>query len=430
MIPKRTVIQFIFILGILILTGCGITEQLSEEGLSGNETISAYSVSDNVSTDTVSSNESPNSEEIDVIELQDGLYAYITTEIHRGGFEIEGIPEWIVIRCEDPREVGFSCDSRTSSDRKIMIPNVYGTITDIREISFGFVIDYEDGDAIGEAVIPIDFYALDGNIVEPYFRWNTARVLVYNMEELNNAVEYPIEVWRETFLSNGKEYTATYSRVSPMYTEYSTEAGYLQADYKLNIQLGSETVYETKLYQMRVEYEEVHYFEDVNGDGVEDIIQINNENWYASDSVPYVFVWNPEQENYVTEGAVVSENAPRIHEYTIFNRDTQIFYNMDDYIDIYFDDIIYGVRFVDGEWKIVYELCFDNDDFVREIQYDEKGNLISDIEITRAEGMNIIDTLRNSASLNFYLYLCNGYEKEYVAVNDQFSYWRYVRKED
>lgn len=228
-----------------LLIGCGTVEDKltsgeissadmnsgnsDEDGIDWNET--SDSVSENEMEASVSVNDSQSAEDISVIELQDGLYAYITTEIS-ADIELDGITEWIAIQNCDPRECEFARFSGV--DRQILIPNVYGTIMDIQGgATSGFTICYKDSDGENlESIVPIDFYAADSNTIEP-FRWESVRALFYNEEELKNEdADFAMEVWSETFASNGKDYTATYSRITPIYGRDFVEGQICLADYQ------------------------------------------------------------------------------------------------------------------------------------------------------------------------------------------------------
>ena len=449
MIQKSTLKQFICLLVILMLTGCGTTEQLSngEDGLSANEIASSDTVSENVSSDSVSVNKSQSAEDISVIELQDGLYAYITTEIS-ADIELDGITEWIAIQNCDPRECEFARFSGV--DRQILIPNVYGTIMDIQGgATSGFTICYKDSDGENlESIVPIDFYAADSNAIEP-FRWESVRALFYNEEELKNEdADFVMEVWSETFASNGKDYTATYSRISPIYGRDWVEGQICLADYQLIIRSGEEIVYEVKLYGMAVQYEEVHIMEDVNSDGIKDIIQMTNDSVNTLFSFPYVFVWDTDKENCILAGTIkteemssyesVSHTPVPLYETILYDRDSGIFYDVNAVVrhdynhrDIHDLFIVFGAKVINGEWRTVYELYLgeEGEDYAREIKYDEEGNVISEIICTEEEHYDLVREIYDICELKLYDNFLLYYDEERIIVNELFSYWKYVRKE-
>lgn len=463
MLQRKTLMR-IYIFIFLLAVGCGNPgkdtkngqgDHVSQNMVSGNE--SGDLTGSNEAGDMVSSNENENGgilQEGEIIELSNGLYAYLTTEVS-GDIEIDGVTEWIKIRETNP-ETGASNDNIASDDlmpgSMIQIPNVYGSITDIRMDDYSEIyVCYQDKDEKNEQItIPMDFYCSEGNVIEAV-SWTSTRALVFNVEELTNKTVLPEEVWSETFVSDGEEYRAVYSRISPMYREDYSEAAYLYADYQFEIWQDEEIMYEVKLYQMRVEYEEVYYIEDINGDGIGDFIQINNDTWYAVNCIPYVFVWDKETKTCIHGGPVAPEekalyNLPNgklaspIYAIVRYDRENRIFYDVmyivaNDYFqrDIHDRIIVCGAKFIDGEWKTVYELYLgeEGEDYARETKYDEEGNIISEITCTEEEHYDLVKNLYDECELKLYdNFYGNGWEPEEIVVNEQFSYSKYVRNEE
>ena len=440
---RKNLIRGICLFMVLLATGCGNPDKDMEnsqgDSASQNmisETVSADTVSEKQAIDTVSGNESQDvAEEMEVFELSNGLYAYVTTEADRD-YAIDGITEWIHI--QESKE-GSYVAAIDHSHRRVIIPNLYGNINEIRMDDYSEIyISYEDKDGENrQAVIPLDFKAIEENAVEPT-RWEPNIVVCYNIEELTGNTDFPKEVWSETFTLGGEEYTAVYSRVSPMYKSNYLEGSCFAADYQFAVLQGDETLYEIKLYEMSIRDEEVHYMEDVNGDGIEDFIQMNNPNHptYYDGAYPYVFVWDQEQETCIYGGRIEPEEKASYDgvfgtaspKYTAvrYDRDTGIFY------DVYRDDIhemviACGAKFIDGEWKTVYELYLggESEDYAREIRFDKEGNVISEITYTEEEHYGLVNTIFEECELKLYEY--EDYTREEIIVNPQFSYWKYVR---
>ena len=431
---------------LLLLSGCGNPYGETENGQSDSE--SQNMVSENVSADIASGNETGEqageelsqdmTEEIEVIELSNGLYAYSTSKV-TGEYERQGVTGWIMICNWNPEREPFN---RENNHKEIMISNVYGTITDIRMNGYAqIIICYDDKEEDGgEAVIPLDFYASEGNVLEPAYGWPTGRLLMLNNAELTNKTDLPTEVWSENFFSGGKEYTAVYSRVSPVYETPYSEFSPTVADYRFAILQGDEVRYEIKLYGMSIEHEEVHFLEDVNGDGLEDFIQINNPGCYQWNAVPYVFVWNPEEETCISGGWIAPEDREdnSIYETVLYDRDTGIFYDASNTErnalyghDIHDMVIVRGAKYIDGEWRTVYEMYLgkESEDYARETRYDDAGNIISETLYSGDEQYDVI----NNIYLGCELSLCDFYQDYTVEeniVNEQFSYRRYVRVEE
>ncbi len=447
MIEKRNLMGGICLFMALLAAGCGNSDEKPE--ISQSDSTSQNMVSENASVDmvsedqtgdTVSGNESRNIlKEGETIALSNGLYAYVTTQVSRD-IAIDGITEWIKIQDKAPED--------GTINRAFLIPNVYGTITDIRMNDYSKIyICYEDEEGENrQARIPLDFYVSEGNVIEPN-RWESVRALCFNIEELTNETVYPVEVWSEAFTSGGKEYTAVYSRVSPMYESTYLEGSCFAADYQFAIRQDDKILYEVKLYQMSISHEEVHFMEDVNGDGVEDFIQISNNDWYEEDRFPYVFVWDPEQETCIYGGMIAPEEKALyngIFNYTFpgyaavrYDRDTRTFYDVWNTVrhDRYDNDIhdmviVCGARFIDGEWKTVYELYLgkEGEGYARETKYDEEGNIISETTCTEEEHYDLVNDIYKECDLSLYSLMT--YKLEEIVVNKQFSYWKYIRNEE
>lgn len=448
---KRNLIRSICLFIILLMTGCGNQEGELEisQGNSASQNMVSENVSDDV-TDIVNEHQTDDKvEEEEIIELSNGLYGYLTQNVIRD-IEIDGIKEWIVIQDVDPKN-GTYYDAHTigedhmTSANWILIPNVYGTITDIRmDSNSEILIYYEDNEGESkDAMIQIDFYASEEDVVTTPFRRINDRILCLNREDLTNKTAFPVEVWSETFISGKNEYTATFSRISPIYETAETVCwlGH-KADYQFTIQRGDEILYIRKLYEFIVEYEEIHYMEDVNGDGVDDFILIDDgeaSDAYEPDyAYPYVFVWNPEEETCIYGGAIVPDGEA-VYDATymtvLYDKDTGIFYDIS-YIhqrNIQYENVIMrGAKFVDGKWKNIYELYLgtEEENYVREIKYDEEGNIISENTYPVAEINDLINEFYEICELNLFYGILDDYTKDDIVINEQFSYWKYVRNEE
>lgn len=466
----KKIMRGIWLLIFLMATGCGNPYDETEPGRDDSQ--SQNTASGNASEDIASGNEigdqtdedvSQNrTEEIEVIELSNGLYAYLSTDASLRDQKIDGITEWIMIQARNPETGLYNEDFDSDYLRPgtdIHIPNVYGNITDICMDDYSQIcICYEDAEGkTGQAVIPIDFYTLEGNVIEP-INWASARVLSFDEEELLNETVLPKEVWCETFVSGGKEYTAVYSRISPMYeyeeltlSDMSQRNFCLSADYQLVILQNDEIVYEAKLYQMKSLCEEIHYMEDVNGDGTEDFILLNYEIPYTYGYIPYIFVWDPEQETCCISGGGLTTEERAAHEgwergkvapyfWAVgYDRDSRIFYDFSklrgngNYYTIYGMVTIFGAQFIDGEWKTVYELYLGEKgaDYAIEIKYDAEGNVISETRYTEMEHRNLADSIYTGCELLLYeSKFYPDYLYEQVIINKQYSYWKFVRNEE
>lgn len=125
-----------------------------------------------------------------------------------------------------------------------------------------------------------------------------------------------------------------------------------------------------KLYGMAVQYEEVHMMEDVNSDGIKDIIQMTNDSVRTLFSFPYVFVWDADKENCILAGPIkteemssyesVSHTPVPLYETILCDRDSGIFYDVNAVVrsdynhrDIHDLFIVFGAKVINGEWRNV-----------------------------------------------------------------------------
>ena len=173
---------------------------------------------------------------------------------------------------------------------------------------------------------------------------------------------------------------------------------------------------------------------------MEDFILINNPGCYEWNAVPYVFVWNPEQETCISGGRIAPEDREDNSRYetVLYDRDTGIFYDASNTErnalyghDIHDMVIVRGAKYIDGEWRTVYEMYLgkESEDYARETRYDEEGNIISETLYSGDEQYDVI----NNIYLGCELSLCDfypDYTQEENIVDEQFSYWRYVRVEE
>ncbi len=84
-----------------------------------------------------------------------------------------------------------------------------------------------------------------------------------------------------------------------------------------------------------------------------------------------------------------------------------------------------GAKFIDGEWKTVYEMYL-GEDYALETKYDEEGNVISEIQYSEDDQYDVVNSIYTGCELS----LCSfrpDYTEEEVEVNAEFSYWKYVR---
>lgn len=446
MLQNRSLMRGICLILVLLAIGCGNPNQdiEGESGITASEN-GIYEMEGEI---TASGN---GIYEMQIIELSNGLYAYLTTEVPKD-VEIDGIIEWIVIQDKNPENGTFYDAHRIGGDDTIsanwiLIPNVYGTITDLRmDDNSDILICYRDDEGEDKnAEIKIDFYASEGDIVTTPFGRIRDRIFCLNREELIGETVFPVEVWSETFSSEGSQYKAVFSRISPMYETIETACwlGH-KADYQFTVQKGDDIIYLRKLYEFTAEYEEIHYMEDVNGDGVDDFILLDdgegNDIYEPDYAYPYVFVWSPEEETYAYEGMIVPDGKAVYDEDSFFvsvlyDKDTATFYDVSSiyqYDFIYGSVIIRGVKFVDGEWKTVYQIYFgtENENNVMEIKYNEEGDLISETTYAIGEINNLIDKLYGVCELNLFRGILDDYTKEDIEINEQFSYSKYVRNEE
>lgn len=104
-------------------------------------------------------------------------------------------------------------------------------------------------------------------------------------------------------------------------------------------------------------------------------------------------------------------------------------HDIHDIHDIHDMVIVCGARFIDGEWKTVYELYLgkEGDGYARETKYDEEGNVISETTCTVEEHYDWVNGIYDECELKLYFHM--DYHTEEIVVNRQFSYRKYVRDE-
>ena len=122
-----------------------------------------------------------------------------------------------------------------------------------------------------------------------------------------------------------------------------------------------------------------------------------------------------------------------------YDRDSGIFYDVNAVVmhdcnheDIHDMFIVFGAKVINGEWRTVYELYLgeEGEDYAREIKYDDEGNVTSEIICTEEEHYDLVREIYDICELKLYDNYLLYYDEERIIINDQFSYWKYVRKEE
>ena len=125
------------------------------------------------------------------------------------------------------------------------------------------------------------------------------------------------------------------------------------------------------------------------------------------------------------------------YETVYYDRDTGIFNDvntiaMNKYNDIHDMFTVFGAKVVNGEWRTIYELYLggEGEDYAREVKYDDEGNVISEIICTEEEHYDLVIELCDNCELDLFINFLLDYDEERIIVNEQFSYRKYVRKEE
>lgn len=91
-------------------------------------------------------------------------------------------------------------------------------------------------------------------------------------------------------------------------------------------------------------------------------------------------------------------DSPR-YSAVLYDRDTGIFYDASNTErnavfghDIHGMVIVCGAKFIDGEWKTVYEVYL-GEDYALETKYDEEGNVISEIQYSEDDQYEVVNSI-------------------------------------
>ena len=150
----------------------------------------------------------------------------------------------------------------------IYIPNDFGKIFDINVTDdSGIKIIYSNRNTIEEISIPIHFADIDDNMWE--VDAESEKII------LNVRAEYNLlpEVKLSETIENEEKYDMTFERTSLLYSNVYPEISGERADYRLTVRdKNGNMIWEQKIINYPVLYEEVHWIKDISGDGYPDII--------------------------------------------------------------------------------------------------------------------------------------------------------------
>ena len=150
----------------------------------------------------------------------------------------------------------------------IYIPNDFGKIFDINVTDdSGIKIIYSNRNTIEEISIPIHFADIDDNMWEVDAE---SEKIILNVRADYNLL--PKVIWSET-IENEEKYDMTFERTSLLYSNVYPEISGERADYRLTVRdKNGNMIWEQKIINYPVLYEEVHWIKDISGDGYPDII--------------------------------------------------------------------------------------------------------------------------------------------------------------
>ena len=150
----------------------------------------------------------------------------------------------------------------------IYIPNDFGKIFDINVTDdSGIKIIYSNRNTIEEISIPIHFADIDDNMWEVDAE---SEKIILNVRAEYNLL--PEVIWSET-IENEEKYDMTFERTSLLYSNVDPEISGERADYRLTVRdKNGNMIWEQKIINYPVLYEEVHWIKDISGDGYPDII--------------------------------------------------------------------------------------------------------------------------------------------------------------
>lgn len=281
-----------------------------------------------------------------------------------------------------------------SQDDILYLPDIYGTITDMKMDSNELYLQYFDmeSDSLKEVKIPIYFSErLENGFFDIHYsaRFHYKKRITAAQEGLQSGEgAFPQTVWTETFGKDGQIYEIGFERITPIY-DYFIEHGGNCADYRLTVKDGKgELISEQMLLGYPVSHEEVHWAVDFSGDGFMDIAFCTGEYWGRDSWTELLaLIWNPEKKLYEEhrfpqdQGDLHLWNADLSTVIAFAGRDQQGGMIMEMH------------SFLQGEWKRVrrLEVCFSEEELdedgdpvflgFRELLYSAEGDLLEEREV-------------------------------------------------
>lgn len=258
------------------------------------------------------------------------------------------------------------------SGKQFYLPDRYGQILDIQVTESGICIrdretqsglkrnEAEQQGVLREHRIPGCFvFPLEDVIpVCGGFGGYSDTVFLEGKEE---ADALPQKVWQEVFDCQGRDFSVTIERISPIYHEGFSESahGYM-ADYRLTVTDPDGVVLSAqRIAGYPAAYEQVHWLMDVSGDGFPDLVFCTSmiDGTYYHTAQTHFLIWDQEAQSYVVRPLPEPEpeNAPRITGFV--NWDAELSAVWTDLEEDEYGNEVYGMFACrDGGWELIRRL--------------------------------------------------------------------------
>ena len=232
---------------------------------------------------------------------------------------------------------------------KLYIPNKFEKILDISIDDAGINIKYSSDSTCEEVSVPIYFSDVEANAWEV----NSVNEKIILDIQTENFLS-PGVIWSE-FVENEGKYIITFERTSIPYSHIYSEIYGMMADYKLTVKNENDnTIWERRVTNYPIQYEEVYWIKDISKDGYPDIIFCTD---YIGQPTPNTrldfWIWNSKKEEFELMNLPVKYMLM-----PIWNERLSTLMFFEEGFNHYVDDMkMYS--FDEEEWKLYSEVITD-----------------------------------------------------------------------